>query len=109
MRRALLIALLLSIVSACAVQPPQAHAGQSGPPFYLWVMFGAHTSRAVAAKVLSDCRHEPEVIRLGPLVRFHGALRGTVWTKDFGRSARTEPLLSCLQASMSVRKAGWPD
>jgi hypothetical protein len=107
MRRALLIALLLGIVSACAVQAPQA--GQSGPPYYLWVMFRPHTSKVVAAKVLSECRHQPDVIRLGPLVRFHGALRGTVWTKDFGRSARTKPLLSCLQASSSVQVAAWPD
>ena len=107
MRRAVLIVLLLSVISACAVQTPQA--GQSGPPFYLWVMFGPHTSKAVAAKVLSGCRHQPDVIRVGQLVRFNGALRGTVWTKDFGKSARTKSLLSCLQASRSVRVAAWPD
>jgi len=107
LRRAVLIVLLLSIVSACAVQTPQA--GQSGPPFYLWVMFGPHASKAVAATVLSDCRHQPDVARIGQLVRYHGALRGTVWTKDVGRSARTKPLLSCLQASRSVQVVAWPN
>jgi hypothetical protein len=107
LRRAVLIVLLLSIVSACAVQTSQA--GQSGPPFYLWVMFHPHTSKSVAAKVLANCRHQPDVIRIGQLVRFHGALRGTVWTKDFGRSSRTKPLLSCLQGSTAVQVAAWPD
>ena len=107
MRRAVLTVLLLSIVSACAVQTP--HAGQSGPPFYLWVMFGPRTSKAAAATVLSGCRHQPDVVRVGQLVGYHGALRGTVWTKDLGRSARTKPLLSCLQASRSVRVVAWPN
>jgi hypothetical protein len=107
LRRAVLIVLLLGIVSACAVQTPQA--GQSGPPFYLSVMFGPRTSNAAAATVLSDCRHQPDVVRIGQLVRYHGALRGTVWTKDFGRSARTKPLLNCLHASRSVRVAAWPN
>ncbi|HXB48835.1 MAG TPA: hypothetical protein VNW50_13825, partial [Streptosporangiaceae bacterium] len=79
------------------------------PPFYLWVMFRAHTSKAVAATVLSDCRHQPDVIRIGQLVRYHGALRGTIWTKDFGRSARTTPLLNCLHTSGSVQVVAWPD
>jgi hypothetical protein len=107
MRRALLILLLLALVSACAAQSPQA--GQSGPPFYLWVMFRPHTSKSVAAKVLADCRHQPDVIRVGQLVRYHGALRGTVWTKDLGRSSRTEPLLNCLRDSTSVQFSAWPD
>jgi len=107
LRRAVLIVLLLSIVSACAVQTPQA--GQSGPPFYLWVTFGPHTSKAIAATVLSDCRRQADVVRIGQLVRYHGALRGTFWTKDLGRSARTKPLLNCLQASRSVQVVAWPD
>lgn len=107
MRRAMLTVLLVSVVSACAVQTPQA--GQSGPPFYLWVLFRPHTSKSVAAKVLSDCGRQPNVIRIGQLVRENGALRGTVWTKDFGRSARTEPLLNCLHAAKSVQVAAWPD
>jgi hypothetical protein len=74
LRRAVLIVLLLSIVPACAVQHTQA--GQAGPPFYLWVMFRAHTS---------------------------------IWTKDFGRSARTTPLLNCLHTSGSVQVVAWPD
>jgi hypothetical protein len=109
MRRAMLMVLFMSVVSACAVQTPQAgQAGQSGPPFYLWVLFRPHTSKSVAAKVLSDCHGQPPVIRIGQLVRVNGALRGTVWTKDFGRSARTEPLLNCLHAARSVQEAGWP-
>ena len=107
MRRAVLIVLLLAIVSSCAVRTPQA--GQSGPPFYLWVMFRPHTSKAVAAAVLSDCRHQPDVVRIGQLVRYHGALRGTVRTKDLGRSARTKPLLSCLQAARTVQVVAWPN
>ncbi|MGO8956303.1 MAG: hypothetical protein ACLQFR_02855 [Streptosporangiaceae bacterium] len=107
MRRAMLIVLLLSVVSACAVQNPQA--GQSGPPFYLWVMFLPHTSKAAATKVLSGCLHQPDVIRAGQLVTYHGALRGTVYTKDFGVSGRTKALLSCLHPARSVREAAWPD
>jgi len=109
LRRAVLIVFLLSIISACAAQTPHAQAGQAGPPFYLWVMYRAHTSKAVAATVLSDCRHQPDVIRIGQLVRYHGALRGTIWTKDFGRSARTTPLLNCLHTSGSVQVVAWPD
>jgi hypothetical protein len=107
LRRAVLIVLLLSIVSACAVQTPQA--GQHGPPFYLWVRFGPNTSKAVAATVLSGCRHQPDAVRVGQLVRYHGAVRGTLWTKDLGRSVRTKPLLSCLQAARSVRVVAWPN
>lgn len=107
MRRAMLIVLLLSAVSACAVQTPQA--GQSAPPFYLWVTFSPHTSKAVAATVLAGCRNQPDVIRIGQLVSYHGALRGTVWTKDFGSSARTKQLLGCLHAARSVLTAAWPD
>jgi hypothetical protein len=73
------------------------------------VMFGPHTSKAVAATVLSGCRHQPDVLRVGQLVRYRGALRGTVWTKHLGRSAHTKPLLNCLQASSSVRVVAWPD
>jgi hypothetical protein len=102
-----LIALLVGIVSACAAQNPPA--GQSGPPFYLWVMFRPHTSKAVAAKVLSACRHQPDVIRTGQLVRYHGALRGTVWTNNIGNSSRLKPLLSCLHAAKSVAAAAFPD
>ena len=107
LRRAVLIILLVSLISACAVQNPQA--GQSGPPFELWVLFRPGTDAAVAMKVFSGCRHEPDLIRVGRLVKFHGALRGTVYTKDFGNSARIRPLISCLRAARSVRLTEFPD
>ncbi len=106
MRRAMLIALLLTAVPACAVQ---TQAGQTRPPFELWVIFRPHTSTAVAANVLSDCRHQPEVIRVGQIVTYHGALRGTVYTKSFGNSGRTKALLGCLHAAKSVQFTEFPD
>jgi hypothetical protein len=106
-RAVLIIVLLLTTATACATQ--SAHAGQSGPPFYLWVTFRPNTSVPTAAKVLSECRHQPDVIRTGQVVKFHGTLRGTVYTKSLGRSGETKQLLSCLQAAKSVQAAAWPD
>jgi hypothetical protein len=108
MRRAMLMVLLVAVISACGPHLIVAQAGQSGPPFYLWVLFRPHTTKSVAAKVLSDCRRQPDVIRIGQLVTTNGALRGTVWTKDGFRSARTQPLLNCLHAAGSVQEAAWP-
>jgi hypothetical protein len=106
LRRAMLIVLLLGVLSACAGQTPQA--GQSRSPFELWVVFRPQVGTAVAMKVLSDCRHQPDVIGVGKLVSFHGALRGTVYTKHFGRSGKTKALLGCLLSAGSVRVASWP-
>lgn len=109
LRRAVLIMLLLSAVSACGPHKIVTQAGQSGPPFKLEVIFRPNTGAALATKVLSGCRHEADVIRVGRPVEVRGALRATVYTKDFQRSARTQPLLNCLHASGSVQLAGWPD
>lgn len=110
MRRSLLIMLLLlSVVSACGVHAtPVVHTGQSGPPFKLEVIFRPDTGVALAAKVLSGCRHEAEVLSVGRPAEVRGALRATVYTKDVFRSARTQPLLDCLHASGSVQVASWP-
>ena len=112
LRRAVLIMLLLSVVSACGVHAkigPPGQAGQSGPPFELLVIFRPDTGAALATKVLSGCSAGAEVISVGRPVEVRGALRATVYTKDFERSARTQPLLDCLHASGSVQLAGWPD
>jgi hypothetical protein len=104
--------LLLSVVSACGVHSnvgPPGQAGQSGPPFELLVIFRPDTGAALATKVLAGCSHEAEVIRVGRPAEVRGALRATVYTKDFERSARTQPLLNCLHDSGSVQLAAWPD
>jgi hypothetical protein len=71
MRRAVLITLLLRVVSACAGQTSQA--GQSWPPIYLRVLLRPGTGTALAATVLSGCRHEADVVRVGQrLVKENG-------------------------------------
>jgi hypothetical protein len=108
LRRAALIMLLLSVVSACGAHGVVVQTGESGPPFQLLVVFRADTGTAVATKVLSGCRHQPDVIRVGRLAKVHGVLTATIYTKDVGQSDRTKPLLGCLQAAGSVQAAAWP-
>lgn len=84
-------------------------AGQCSAPYQLDVTFVAGTSIATAKAVLQKCGHDPEVISVGTPKVEDRTVRAFVWTRNLGRSTKTEPLLSCLASSPSVRSAGWPD
>ena len=62
-------------------------------------------SRAALAK----CAASPAVIRVGKLKPDGDQPAATVFTRDFGKSAKTSALLSCLNSSPAVALAAWPD
>jgi hypothetical protein len=106
-RQAPLLLLLAVTISACAA--PQSQAGQASPPFRLDVVFRPHTTVAAAETVLARCRHEPGVIRIARPSTAQGRLTATVYTKTFGRTEHTEPLLTRLHDARAGQDAAWPD
>jgi hypothetical protein len=84
-------------------------AGQCSAPYELDVMFVAGTSIPTAQAVLQKCGHDPEVTSVGAPKVEDGGVRAFVWTRNLGRSTKTEHLLTCFHRSPSVRSAGWPD
>lgn len=96
-------------LAGCSASPG-ACAGQCRPPYQLQVLFRATTSARTAQAVLARCAASPAVIRVGKLWRDGGSQpAATVFTRDFGKSAKTSALLSCLSASPAVVSAAWPD
>jgi hypothetical protein len=106
MRRTLAIAFLAVVVPGCVSMPT---AGQTKSPYYLVVSFKPGTSRVLATRTLDDCRRKPDAIRLGRVYREYGHLRGIIYTRGNGKSARTQPLLACLYAAGLVGSAAWPN
>jgi hypothetical protein len=106
MLRMLAIAFLAIAVAGCVATPT---AGQTKSPYYLVVSFKAGTSRVLATRTLDDCRRKPDVIRLGRVYSEYGHLRGIIYTRGNGKSARTQPLLACLYAAEPVGSAAWPN
>ena len=95
------VVLASGLVSGCG--------GQCSAPNALDVQFHEGTSPDEAAAVLASCRHFPTVIGVGPpSVNSSGLLVATVETRDVLRSAKTQPLLTCLTGSPSVTWAAWP-
>jgi hypothetical protein len=84
-------------------------AGQCSSPYELDVTFAAGTSIPTAKAVLQRCGHDPEVASVGVPKVEDGRVGAVIWTHDFLRSTKTEPLLTCLHDSGSVGSAGWPD
>jgi len=84
--------------------------GQCSAPYELDVQFHLGTPPTEASAVLQSCRHFPTVIGVAsPRVNSWGLLVAKVETRDFLRSAKTQPLLACLEGSPSVVSAAWPD
>jgi hypothetical protein len=106
MRVMVATAFLAVAMAGCASTPT---AGQTTSPYYLVVSFKPGTSRVLATRTLDDCRREPDVIRLGKVDSENGHLRGIIYTRVNGKSARTQPLLNCLYAAEPVGSAGWPN
>jgi len=94
------------MLSACS---STVCAGQCSAPYELDVTFVAGTSMLTAKAVLQKCGHDPEVTSVGTPKVEDGMVRAFVWTHNLGRSAKTKPLLTCLDRSASVMSAGWPD
>ena len=86
-----------------------ACAGHCAPPYELQVDFHPGTTHAAARKLLTSCAAgDPVVIRIGGLRELgDGSSRAMIYTRVFGRTARTSGLLRCLQ-SAGVASAGWP-
>ena len=99
--------------------------GQCSAPYLLNVNFRSGTSLTTAYSVIKKCGHNSIVTNLGDVdvesnigtfSLFAGSshhttswqVQGQLWTKYFLRSSNTQPLLSCLESSLSVQSAGWP-
>ena len=104
-------ALALAGVASCTRAPVNC-AGQCAPPYELEVDFHPGTSPAAARQILQSCAgHNPVVIRIGTLRDQSGPpgwSRALIYTRVFGKTARTAGLLKCLTSSGRAI-AAWPD
>lgn len=88
---------------------PQACAGQCSAPYLLDVTFDSGITAKVALSEAQSCASRPEVVGVGPASAALGDLTVPVYTRDFGRTAKTTSVLSCLSSLPGVRTVGYPD
>lgn len=98
----------LLAMTGCA--PSTACAGQCAAPYQLQVEFKTGTPAHAAEKVLMKCARMPDVIRVGKLATKHGTdePEAIIFTRHFGKSARTSRLFTCIHSSRVVSGAGYP-
>jgi hypothetical protein len=96
-------------ITSCSSMPIEC-GGQCKSPYELDVAFRSSTTKPAAQHAISKCADSPTVIRVAAVERStNGQWQGRIYTAKIGRSAATQPLLTCLDAQRVIVSAGWPD